>query len=101
MKFSYKEKLEEEIIVSPTGKSKWNREAISKILSNEKYVGSVLLQKTVTLSGVQITNNELLDKYLITGHHESIISTEIFEQVQHMKESRSKQQVQYNTGMAL
>lgn len=34
-------------ISSPTGKPKWNREAIDKLLSNEKYTGRVLLQKTI------------------------------------------------------
>lgn len=41
--------LEVKQIPSPSGKLKWNHEAISKLLSNEKYVGSVLLQKTVCL----------------------------------------------------
>ena len=30
--------LEKQGILSPTGKSKWNREAIDKLLSNEKYI---------------------------------------------------------------
>lgn len=29
--------LEEQVIPSPAGKSKWNREALNKLLSNEKY----------------------------------------------------------------
>ena len=36
--------LEKQGVISPTGKAKWNREAIFKLLSNEKYTGSVLLQ---------------------------------------------------------
>lgn len=40
--------LEQQGIPSPTGKSKWNREAIDKLLSNEKYTGRVLLQKTIS-----------------------------------------------------
>ncbi len=31
--------LEQQGILSPTGRSKWNREAINKLLSNEKYAG--------------------------------------------------------------
>ena len=38
--------LEEQGIPSPTGKPKWSREALNKLLSNEKYTGRVLLQKT-------------------------------------------------------
>ena len=48
--------LEKQGILSPTGKSKWNREAIDKLLSNEKYIGCVLLQKTVSVGGCQIQN---------------------------------------------
>ena len=33
-------------IPSPSGKPKWNREAIDRLLTNEKYTGRVLLQKT-------------------------------------------------------
>jgi len=32
-------------IDSPTGKEIWSRETISKLLSNEKYVGDVILEK--------------------------------------------------------
>ena len=45
--------LEKQGILSPTGKSKWNREAIDKLLSNEKYIGCVLLQKTVSVGDVK------------------------------------------------
>lgn len=40
--------LEQQGILSPTGKPKWNRETIDKLLSNEKYTGRVLLQKTIS-----------------------------------------------------
>lgn len=40
--------LEKQSIPSPTGRPKWNREAIDKLLSNEKYTGRVLLRKTVS-----------------------------------------------------
>lgn len=32
-------------VPSPTGRERWSRESISKLLRNEKYVGDVLLQK--------------------------------------------------------
>ena len=35
--------LESQGIPSPSGKLRWNREAIDKLLSNEKYTGRVLL----------------------------------------------------------
>lgn len=86
--------LEKQGILSPTGKVKWNREAISKLLSNEKYTGSVLLQKTVSICGVQFQNDGEQDQVLITGHHEAIISASDFEKVQQMKAGRSKAQSQ-------
>ena len=49
--------LERQGILSPTGRSKWNREAIDKLLSNEKYTGRVLLQKTISTGISQIDNN--------------------------------------------
>ena len=50
--------LEKQDILSPTGKGKWNREAISKLLSNEKYIGSVLLQKTLSFCGTNLKTTE-------------------------------------------
>ena len=86
--------LERQGIPSPTGRSKWNREAIDKLLSNEKYTGRVLLQKTVSTGAVQIENDGLMERYLYTGSHEAIISDEMFMAVlavQREKLSRSKE----------
>lgn len=82
--------LEKHGILSPTGKAKWNREAISKLLSNEKYTGSVLLQKTVSVCGVQFQNDGEQAQVLIKDHHEAIISVADFERVQQLKMERSK-----------
>lgn len=83
--------LERQGIPSPTGKAKWNREALNKLLSNEKYTGRVLLQKTVSTGATQIENDGLLERYLYTGIHESIICDEMFRAVQQEKLSRSKE----------
>ena len=82
--------LEKQGNLSPTGKSRWNREAIDKLLSNEKYTGRVLLQKTVSTGAIQIENNGLMERYLYTGSHEAIISDEIFMAVQQEKLTRTK-----------
>ncbi len=82
--------LEKQGIPSPTGRPKWNREAIDKILSNEKYTGRVLLQKTISTGAAQIENNGLMDRYLYTGSHEAIVSDETFMAVQREKLSRTK-----------
>ena len=82
--------LEHQGILSPTGRPRWNREAIDKLLSNEKYTGRVLLQKTVSTGAVQIENDGFMDRYLYTGTHEAIISDEMFMAVQREKLNRSK-----------
>ena len=82
--------LEKQGILSPTGKSKWNREAIDKLLSNEKYIGCVLLQKTVCVGGCQIQNTGFQDQYLYASNHEAIISSEIFQTVQNEKKRRGR-----------
>lgn len=81
--------LDQQSFLSPTGKPKLNREAISKLLSNEKYTGSVLLQKTVCICGTQFQNDGELEKVLVKKHHEAIISIEDFEKVQQLKQERS------------
>ena len=83
--------LEKQGVLSPAGKPRWNREAIDKLLSNEKYTGRVLLQKTLSTGAVQIENNGLMERYLYTGSHEAIISDEMFMAVQQEKLSRSKE----------
>ena len=82
--------LEKKGILSPTGKIKWNREALNKLLSNEKYTGRVLLQKTVSTGTAQIKNDGLMDRYLYIDSHEAIISDEMFQAVQQAKLSRAK-----------
>lgn len=82
--------LEKRGILSPSGKVKWNREAIFKLLSNEKYVGSVLLQKTMSEDGYQMKNQGDFKKVLIRNHHPAIVSGELFEAVQQTKLERSK-----------
>lgn len=82
--------LEKQGVLSPTGKRKWNREAIDKLLSNEKYTGCVLLQKTVSIGGCQIQNDGFQDQYLYSGNHEAIISIDVFQAVQNEKVRRGR-----------
>lgn len=76
--------LHENKIPSPTGRERWSRETISKLLKNEKYVGDVMLQKTFVkdlLSGKQVKNKGELERYIIQEHHPAIISRELFEKI--------------------
>ena len=81
--------LEEQGIPSPTGKSTWSREALNKLLSNEKYTGRVLLQKTIRVGGTKIKNDGFMDRYLYSDSHEAIISDEIYRAVQQEKLRRT------------
>lgn len=81
--------LEEQGISSPTGKPKWNREALNKLLSNEKYTGRILLQKTISTGISQIKNDGILARYVISNAHDSIISDEMFKLVQQEKMKRT------------
>lgn len=81
--------LKEQGIPSPTGKPKWNREALNKLLSNEKYTGRVLLQKTISVGSSKIKNDGFMNRYLYSNNHEAIISDDVFELVQQEKSYRN------------
>lgn len=87
-----KKHLENNNIKTATGKDVWSTSTIDRILSNEKYVGSVISQKTYTkdfLTGKQVKNNGELPQYLIENNHDGIISKDMFEMVQEEKNRRS------------
>ena len=67
------------------GESKWARSAIDSILTNEKYCGDVLLQKTYIddcINKKVKKNTGQLPMYLVQNHHEGIISRETFDAAQ-------------------
>ena len=68
-----------------SGKGVWMASHIRSILTNEKYCGDVLLQKTFIqdcISKKVIPNTGQLPKYLVQNHHEGIVSREAFDAVQ-------------------
>ena len=83
--------LKTQSVPSPTGKPKWSRETINKLISNEKYTGRVLLQKTISAGGSQVKNDGLMERYLYSDSHEAIISNEIFRDAQKKKLQRANQ----------
>ena len=86
--------LEEHGIKTVTGKVVWSTSTIDRMLSNEKYIGQVLMQKTYTpdfLTGKQVKNKGQLAMYLVEDAHEPIIDKETFEKVQQMKGQTKKQ----------
>lgn len=80
-----KDRLEAEQIPNVTGGSQWTITAIRSILTNEKYCGDVLLQKTYTsdcISRKVIRNTGQLPMYLVQNHHEGIVERKTFDAVQ-------------------
>lgn len=87
-----KKELEKQHIPSPSGKEQWYNRTIDSILSNEKYVGDVIIFKTYTTgfpNRKRITNSGEKSKYLSAKSHPAIISREDFDAVQEEKSRRS------------
>ena len=77
--------LDEMGILTPGGKTHWRESTILSILSNEKYKGDALLQKTFTvdfLTKKHKQNEGEVPQYYVRGNHEAIIPPDEFEQVQ-------------------
>ena len=78
--------LENKEITTPCGKRKWHRGTVLSILSNEKYCGNALLQKTYTvdfLTKEKKINNGEIPQYFVENSHPAIIPPETFDLVQH------------------
>lgn len=79
------EYLNENAVPNINGEPKWARSAIDNILTNEKYCGDVLLQKTYIddcINKKVKKNTGQLPMYLVQNHHEGIISRETFDAAQ-------------------
>jgi site-specific DNA recombinase len=80
-----KKYLETNGIKTVTGKAEWSTSTIDRMLSNEKYLGNILFQKTYTanfLKGKQMRNDGKFEQYYVENNHEAIISKEVFAEVQ-------------------
>ena len=81
-----KNKLNDLTIPSPA-KKMWGIKTIYGILSNEKYKGDALLQKTFTvdyLTKKTKKNEGELPKYYVEDHHQGLVSREVFDYVQQL-----------------
>jgi DNA invertase Pin-like site-specific DNA recombinase len=77
--------LEKDGILTAAGKPKWRPETLKKILTNEKYIGDALLQKTTTvdfLTKKRVKNEGHLPQYYVENNHDAIIPKELFLQAQ-------------------
>ena len=80
-----KEFLESNNIKTPEGKDVWSISVIRYMLSNEKYVGDVLYQKTFRtdcISKKAKVNRGEVTRYLISNNHPAIIDRDTFNLVQ-------------------
>lgn len=83
--FTIAKELTEDCIPTPGKKKKWQSSTIESILSNEKYKGSALLQKSFTvdfLTKRMKLNEGEVQQYYIEHSHEAIIGTDEWELVQ-------------------
>lgn len=77
--------LDEHKIPTPTGKNKWNPGTVQRILTNEKYKGDALLQKTFCtdfLTKKMKVNEGEVPQYYVENSHPAIIAPQVFADVQ-------------------
>ena len=88
----------------PTAKDMrgWSRQILKNILTNEKYIGDVKLQKTFVTDCIskQVKKNTgERTMYYVENHHPPIVTREIFHRVQEeMARRTSKRKVMQKTG---
>ena len=89
--------LTEAGISTPGGKTTWRAKVVESILTNEKYKGDALLQKSVTVDYLQkkIKLNEgEAQQYYVEGSHPAIIQPELFDLVQYEMKRRKADTIQ-------
>ena len=65
--------LEADGILNGAGNARWHESNIKQILTNEKYIGDALLQKTYTVNTLKkkrVANNGIAPKYYVEGSHD-------------------------------
>lgn len=86
-------------ILTPAGKENWSHSTIMSILTNEKYKGDALLQKSYVsdfLTKKTKKNNGEIPQYYVENDHEAIIEPRIFDLVQVEIKRRSEQPGKYS-----
>ena len=77
--------LEKKGVKAPGGGTRWYYSTVYSILTNEKYIGIALLQKTYTpdyLTHRSVPNNRAVRQYLVQNSHPAIIDVEDWRAVQ-------------------
>lgn len=95
------QQLTDDGVLTPGGKTKWNTRTVKSILTNEKYKGDALLQKSYTvdfLTKKTKVNEGEIPQYYVEGNHEAIIKPEVFEMVQREVDRRGRGK-KYHSGV--
>ncbi len=90
------DRLNEKGLTTKGSNSPYRKEVVQRILTNEKYTGDALLQKTYVTDCITKKtrkNNGELPMYLVKNHHEPIISHADFNRVQEEMARRSAKRV--------
>ena len=83
--------LNERGVASKKG-GNWTPGTINAIIRNEKFTGDAIFQKTYTDSSfTRHLNKGECDQYLCEGHHEAIVSHEVFEKANEVLDQRGKE----------
>lgn len=93
--------LTAEGILTPRGKTEWTAGGILSILTNEKYKGDALLQKTYIADCItkkSKRNNGELPMYYVENNHPAIIERAVFDRVQEEISRRNSKRKVKQTG---
>ena len=93
--------LTNERIPTPAGKKNWQSASVRSILTNEKYKGDALLQKTYCanfLTKEMVENTGQVQQYYVENSHPAIIDPHEFDAVQFEIESRKNRKAPGNWG---
>ncbi len=88
-----KDYLEAQGIKTVTGKEIWDTKTIQRMLTNEKYKGDTMFQKTFTedfMTGKKSKNIGQRNKYYVKDSHAAIVSAEIYDKVQEEMAKRAR-----------
>ena len=89
-------------IATAKGVKAWSHQVVHSILTNEKYAGDALLQKTFTTDCISKTvkkNTGELPQYYIKDNHPAIIPRDIYQRVQEeMARRASKRKIMQKSG---
>lgn len=77
------------------GSKKWVKGMVTRLVSNEKYIGDVLMQKTYCadfMTHKSVSNSDSkIERYYKEGNHDPIVSKEVFYKAGRLKGMRSLQ----------